>query len=105
MRGEVVMLLRAQLKAPPIRDAIVVTLTRISSGSLDDDGLRGALKTVRDGVADWLGVDDRDPIVEWRYEQLLCPRGFWATRVAVEVDDEDLGVLDRVLGAAPPQLR
>ena len=47
----------------------VVTLTRVSPRELDDDNLRGALKAVRDGVADRLGIDDRDPRVEWRYAQ------------------------------------
>ena len=47
----------------------VVTLTRISPRELDDDNLRGALKAVRDGVADRLGVDDRDPREQWRYDQ------------------------------------
>ncbi|AAQ54957.1 hypothetical protein Bcep22_gp23 [Burkholderia phage Bcep22] len=46
-----------------------VTLVRISPGLLDDDNLRGALKGVRDGIADRLGVDDRDPRVTWVYAQ------------------------------------
>jgi hypothetical protein len=46
-----------------------VTLVRISPGLLDDDNLRGALKGVRDGIADRLGVDDRDPRVTWLYAQ------------------------------------
>ncbi|AFN39088.1 hypothetical protein G167_gp66 [Burkholderia phage BcepMigl] len=46
-----------------------VTLVRISPGELDDDNLRGALKGVRDGIADRLGVDDRDPRVTWVYGQ------------------------------------
>lgn len=46
-----------------------VTLVRISPGELDDDNLRGALKGVRDGIADRLGVDDRDPRVTWVYAQ------------------------------------
>lgn len=36
---------------------------------LDDDNLRSALKAVRDGIAEKLGIDDRDPRVEWRYGQ------------------------------------
>ena len=48
---------------------VAVTLIRISPRPLDDDNLRGALKSVRDGVADWLGVDDRDPRVAWCYAQ------------------------------------
>lgn len=47
----------------------VVLLTRIAPRELDDDNLRGALKAVRDGVADWLGVDDRDKRVRWEYGQ------------------------------------
>ncbi len=47
----------------------VVTLTRISPGTLDGDNLQGALKGVRDGVADRLGVDDRDARVRWVYAQ------------------------------------
>ena len=54
---------------PRCRLPCVVTLTRISPRLLDDDNLRQALKAVRDGVADRLGIDDRDPRVEWRYAQ------------------------------------
>ncbi len=49
---------------------LVVRMTRLSRGELDDDNLRGALKAVRDGIADALGLkSDRDPRVEWRYAQ------------------------------------
>lgn len=48
---------------------VVVTLTRIAPRQLDDDNLRGALKAARDGVADALGIDDRDDRVEWLYGQ------------------------------------
>ena len=47
----------------------VVKLVRVSPRELDDDNLRGALKACRDGVADWLGVDDRDARVVWEYGQ------------------------------------
>jgi hypothetical protein len=47
-----------------------IVLTRISSRALDDDNLRGALKAVRDSIAEWLGVDDgpTGPIT-WEYAQ------------------------------------
>lgn len=51
----------------------VVTLTRISPRMLDDDNLRPALKAVRDGIADALQIDDRDPRVKWRYDQRKGP--------------------------------
>lgn len=47
----------------------VVTLTRIAPRALDGDNLQSALKAVRDGVADALGVNDADPRVTWQYAQ------------------------------------
>lgn len=50
---------------------LAVQLTRVGpSNGLDDDNLAGALKGVRDEIAAWLGVDDRDRIrVRYLYEQ------------------------------------
>lgn len=49
---------------------LVVLLTRVGRGLMDDDNLQGALKHVRDGIADWLGVDDRHRhIVRYEYAQ------------------------------------
>jgi len=47
----------------------VVTLTRVGARILDDDNLRSALKSTRDGLADRLGVKDNSPLIEWRYAQ------------------------------------
>jgi hypothetical protein len=62
----------------------IVTMIRMSSGVLDDDNLQGACKAIRDGVADWLGLDDRDPRVTWRYAQEKCRRGDFGVRVWVK---------------------
>ncbi len=59
---------------------LVVTMTRVSPRSLDDDNLRGALKGVRDQVACALGVDDRSRLVRWEYGQ---ERGEASVRVEV----------------------
>lgn len=46
----------------------VVLLTRIGVRRLDSDNAVGACKHVRDGVADWLGIDDGDESkVTWQY--------------------------------------
>lgn len=45
-----------------------ITLVRLSPRLLDDDNLQGALKHVRDGIADAIGINDRKG--EWRYRQL-----------------------------------
>lgn len=51
------------------RMAKVVKLTRIAPRELDTDNLAGGFKSVRDGVADWLGINDNDPRVTWQYAQ------------------------------------
>lgn len=48
---------------------LYVRLTRVAPRPLDDDNLRGALKSVRDAIATWLRVDDRTPLVGWLYAQ------------------------------------
>lgn len=53
-------------------------ITRVSPGHVpvDDDNLVGALKSVRDEVATWLGVDDRhSKQVKYLYEQKKGPWG------------------------------
>lgn len=59
----------AYMMMPNIKPPCVVTMTRVAPRRLDDDNLRGCLKAVRDGIAQRLGIDDADPVVEWRYAQ------------------------------------
>lgn len=53
---------------PPLLP-ITVVLTRVAARQLDSDNLSSAFKAVRDGVADWLKVNDNDPRVTWEYTQ------------------------------------
>jgi hypothetical protein len=46
-----------------------VRLVYVGPRQLDDDGVASAVKSLRDGVADALGVDDRDPRVVWVPDQ------------------------------------
>jgi hypothetical protein len=50
---------------PRTTDVVCVVLTRISPNPFDDDNNAAALKSVRDGVADFWGIDDADPRVTW----------------------------------------
>lgn len=59
----------------------VVTLTRLGGKSLDGDNLQRALKAVRDVVAKWLGCDDADKRVRWRYRQ----RPAWVMGCRIQV--------------------
>lgn len=62
-----------------------VTLTRISPGVVDDDGLAGGtMKAVRDEVAAWIGIDDGHARIRWSYEQQGCPLRMFALRIDVE---------------------
>lgn len=58
-------------------------LTRLSAGHLDGDGLQAALKSVRDGVADALHVDDGSQAVKWEYAQRKCKRGEFGVEVEI----------------------
>ncbi len=48
---------------------LVVRIVRVAPRALDDDGAVAACKPVRDGIADALGVDDRDARVTWLVDQ------------------------------------
>lgn len=47
----------------------VVRIVRVAPRALDSDNLSSACKNLRDGLADAIGVDDRDPRVMWEYGQ------------------------------------
>jgi hypothetical protein len=58
----------ASVAAPPAPPCTIV-LTRVAPRALDGDNLQSGFKAVRDGVADWLGIDDGSQLVEWQYRQ------------------------------------
>jgi hypothetical protein len=59
----------------------IVKLSRVAMRKLDDDNLQGALKSIRDSVADLLlpgmprGRADGDPRIQWQYGQIRGPKG------------------------------
>lgn len=65
-------------------EGVVVALTRVAPRALDDDNLRAAAKSVRDGVADWLGIDDGDERIEWLYAQERGKPREYAVRIRIE---------------------
>lgn len=67
-RGAAWMMMRSA-RPRPAALPVSVTLCRVAPRALDDDNLRGALKHVRDGIADYYEVDDRDPRIVWGYAQ------------------------------------
>ena len=76
--------LRAASQPRVLLGPIEVTLTRIAPRSLDSDNLASSLKATRDGVADWLGIDDKDtPRLKWRYGQSRGAPRYYAVKVEV----------------------
>ena len=73
----------------------VVRIVRVSPRRLDSDNATAAAKSIRDGVADALDVDDRDPRVEWLVDQETGPAS-----VRVEIYR-----WDRPTDAPAPQIR
>lgn len=49
---------------------VEVEIVRHGRKMLDDDNLPPACKSLRDGIADRLGVDDASPLIKWRYSQV-----------------------------------
>jgi hypothetical protein len=78
-------LTKLKINESGMRLPVVATLTRFSFGELDDDGLRSALKSVRDGIADAFGVDDSSKsALRFLYAQEKCKRGAFCVRVTLE---------------------
>lgn len=85
-RGLAQTMLRAHAPAQWDGSPLAVILTRIAPCKLDDDNLRASLKATRDGVADWLGIDDRDARVRWLYDQERAGVRTYGVRVHVTRD-------------------
>ena len=69
MASKLVSRAKPECLAGPGPGPIFVRLVYIGPRQLDDDGVASAVKSLRDGVADALGVDDRDPRVVWVPDQ------------------------------------
>lgn len=76
IRGEI---FRRKLTLPmPLR----VTFTRLGVRELDSDNLQGAFKAIRDGLADAIGVNDKDKGYTWVYLQEKAKQK--AVRITIE---------------------
>lgn len=74
--------LRSKYPTPP-KPPMVVVLVRYANRALDSDNLASALKAVRDGVADWLKIDDGNPGIRWVVEQEPARPRVYGVRIEV----------------------
>ena len=66
-----------------------VTLTRIAPRELDNgDNLPVSMKSIRDGVADALKVDDGGDQVKWLYDQRPGRKKEYAVMVEIEMEEK-----------------
>lgn len=67
----------------PDWDVMTVRLGRIAPRRMDSDNLAGALKAVRDGICDWLRIDDGDSRLAFVYHQTRGGPKEYAVRVQI----------------------
>ena len=66
---------------------IIVTLTRFAPRLLDaHDNLRSGFKGVADQIATELGLDDKDPRIEWIYRQAKASK--YSAQIRIEQTEE-----------------
>lgn len=81
-RGLMVAALRTRAGTEPPALPLGIVLVRRAPAMLDaHDNLRVALKACADGVADWLGTDDRSPELHWAYGQERTKQRVYEVRV------------------------
>ncbi len=81
-RAIVRMSLATQTARTPV-GTLRIRTTRIAPRRLDGDNLHAALKAVRDGVADYLGVDDGDSSLAWEVAQERGEPKEYAVRIEI----------------------
>jgi hypothetical protein len=64
-------------------DVLLTRITPSSRGLDPGDNLPMSQKAVRDEIATWLGVDDRDPRVGWSYAQEKGPKLYYGVRIEI----------------------
>jgi hypothetical protein len=72
------------LKFKRPRPPLVVTLIRCSTGWPDSDQAVTSMKHVRDGVADFLGVDDGHDGITWNVERRRVSKKEQGTIIRIE---------------------
>ena len=91
-RAQAALALRASAIGRPLAlqiagGGLTITITRRGGRRMDDDGLTISAKHVRDGIADWLGIDDGDKRLTWIVRQDKAPRGQHWVDVVVSTDE------------------
>ena len=77
-----------QMVRPVFLGPVTIGLTRIAPRELDGDNLQSGFKATRDGVADWLEVDDGDKRLTWVYKQRKGAPRYYGIEIEVYSTEE-----------------
>lgn len=80
---------REQIWGKNLSGPLTITITRLSSGTLDDDALPASAKHVRDGIADALKTKDNHPRLTWKYAAEKVKRGVWGVHISIYKTEKD----------------
>lgn len=80
-RSQVALVAKAKFKTPTL--PCTIRMTRVAPRQLDSDNLVSSFKASRDGLADWLSIDDRTDLISWEYRQERGAPKFYGLRVEV----------------------
>ncbi len=81
------------VQLPTFIGSLRIKLTRIAPRVLDSDNLAAAFKATRDGIADWLRVDDGDRRLTFEYAQERGAPKYYAVRIEVESADQAVAIV------------
>jgi hypothetical protein len=73
----------------PVTPPVTITLTRVAPRKLDSDNLASGFKATRDGVAQWLRIDDGDERLTWVYAQRRGKPGEYDAECLIEWETAD----------------
>ena len=67
-----------------VRFPLQVTIVRVAPRKLDTDNLAASAKHVRDGIADWLGINDATESVTWQVDQRRGLSGEYSVEIWIK---------------------
>lgn len=71
------------MRQPPKAPGYRIRMTRIAQRQFDDDNLAAALKHIRDGIADWLGINDGSDTLLWQCADVNAGQAVYGVLIEV----------------------
>lgn len=75
--------MKGLMRKPPEAAGYRIRMTRVAQRKLDDDNLAAALKHIRDGIADWIGINDGSDRLLWQCADVSAGRAVYGVLIEV----------------------